>query len=65
MHHLPQIFSKNLHSFEFLEGNDFTPGSLMHWSYDIGTTSFAFVFLFLKIKLINTRLFLRSVSWAG
>ncbi|XP_023524704.1 MLP-like protein 34 [Cucurbita pepo subsp. pepo] len=35
MHHLPQIFSKNLHSFEFLEGNDFTPGSLMHWSYDI------------------------------
>ncbi|XP_022998718.1 MLP-like protein 34 [Cucurbita maxima] len=35
MHHLPQIFSKKVHSFEFLEGNDFTPGSLMHWTYDI------------------------------
>ncbi|XP_038878132.1 MLP-like protein 43 [Benincasa hispida] len=35
MHHLVQMFPKNLHSCEFLEGNDFTSGSLMQWSYDI------------------------------
>ncbi|KAL4025844.1 hypothetical protein IC575_014250 [Cucumis melo] len=35
MFQLAQMFPKNLHNGEFLEGNDFTTGALMQWSYDI------------------------------
>ncbi|KGN57817.1 MLP-like protein 31 [Cucumis sativus] len=35
MFQLAQMFPKNLHACEFLEGNDFTTGALMQWSYDI------------------------------
>ncbi|XP_022143401.1 MLP-like protein 34 [Momordica charantia] len=35
MDHLVQMFHEKVKSFKFLEGDDFTPGCLMHWSYDI------------------------------
>lgn len=36
MHHLVQMFPKNIKSFQLLDGDDIRAGSLTHWKYDLG-----------------------------
>jgi hypothetical protein len=39
MHHLVQMFPKNVKSFQSLEGDEIRAGCLTHWKYDLGGTN--------------------------
>ena len=38
---LVHMFPDNFQSFQFLEGESFTTGSVMHWQYHLGETHIA------------------------
>lgn len=60
MFQLAQMFPKNLHNGEFLEGNDFTTGALMQWSYDIGRPYSFFLSFFYSISKLHIK-FIKSM----
>lgn len=55
MHHLVQMFPKNVKSFQLLEGDEIRAGCLTHWKYDLGETNQCMPFLYTMLFYLFIR----------